>query len=135
VVAIGAALSATTTTTVATTAAATAVATATAVTTTITATTTVSAATTATGTWGVFSRTSFVARNSTTSDFLLVQSFNRSLRFIRIGHFHESEPTGTTCFPLGNDADLRYLTETAESLSNLFFRRAERKVPYKNIRH
>jgi hypothetical protein len=69
------------------------------------------------------------------SDFLLVQSFNRSLRFIRIRHFHESEPTGTTCFPFGNDADLRYLTETAESLSNLFFRRAERKVPYKNIRH
>jgi hypothetical protein len=123
---------ATATATVATTAA---VATATAAVTTVAAATVTTTTAAATGAWGIFARARFVARNATSCDFLLIQTFNRCLCFFGIWHFYEREPTGTTCFPFGDDTNFSDLAKTAESLTDFVFRRAERQVPNKNIRH
>jgi hypothetical protein len=66
---------------------------------------------------------------------LLIQTFDRRSGFIWTWHFDESKPARTAGFPIGNNANLRNLTKTAESLTYLFFRGSEREIPYIDIRH
>jgi DICT domain-containing protein len=118
------------------TAVATATAAAAAIATSATATTTaVSTTAAAATTWTVVLGAGFVARDSTSGDFLGIQTIDCGLRFIGIWHFDESEPSRTTGLPIRNDTNLRDLAKTTESLANLVFRSAERQVTYINIRH
>jgi DICT domain-containing protein len=100
-----------------------------------TATTTAVSTTAAATTWTVVLGASFVARDSTSGDFLGIQTIDCGLRFIGIWHFDESEPSRTTGLPIRNDTNLRDLAKTTESLANLVLRSAERQVTYINIRH
>jgi hypothetical protein len=67
----------------------------------------------------------FVAGDSTTCNLLLIQTINSRLRFIRVWHFDESEPSRTTGFPIRYDAYLSDLAKPTESLAHLIFRSSE----------
>jgi len=67
----------------------------------------------------------FVAGNSTTCNFLLIQAIDSRFGFIRIWHFDESETSGTTGFPIRYDAYLGDLAKPTESLTYLVFRGSE----------
>jgi hypothetical protein len=104
----------------------------TAATTTITAT---AAATATTTWWTLFTRSSFVDRHATTSDFLLIQAFDGRQRFIMIGHLDKGKASRSPRFSVRNNADPTHLAILAESLPKFFFRCAVRQVSNIDIRH
>jgi hypothetical protein len=67
----------------------------------------------------------FIAGNPTSGNFLLIQSIDRGLCFIRIWHFDESEPSRTTGFPIRYDAYLCDLAKSTEGLAYLILRCSE----------
>jgi len=100
----------------------------------VTRTAATAAAATATW-WTLFTRTSFVDRHATTSDFLLIQAFNGRQRFIMIGHLDKGKASRSPRFSVRNNTDPAHLAILAESLPKFFFRCAVRQVSNIDIRH
>jgi hypothetical protein len=111
--------------TVSTTATATVAATTATITATTAATTAVATTTASTARTVVVLGAGFVAGNSTTGNFLLIQAIDSRFGFICVWHFDESESSRTTGFPIRYDTYLRDLAKPTESLTYLVFRGSE----------
>jgi hypothetical protein len=83
----------------------------------------------------ILARASFIARNAAARNLLLIQTFNRRLRFVVIGHLNKSKSAGTTRLPVNDDADASHFAELTKCLLDFVFRCSKRQIANVDIRH
>lgn len=93
------------------------------------------ATTTTSSTTLVFPGASFVAGDPAARDFLLIQTFNGSLRLAVVRHLHESETAGAPRFAIDNDADASDLTILTKRLLDFVLCCSKRQIADVNICH
>jgi hypothetical protein len=112
------------------TTAATFAATATTISTTTAAATVSTAATTTTAAFALFHRTRFIDGQGAAIDFLAMELGDRSLRFFRRSHFHETEATGATRYAVIDHLHPGDIARLGKEIGQVVFRHAEGQIAH-----